>query len=343
MNKKALFVGTYAFAHLVVDAACAFLMLNVLDSSQHLIVSLLIYNALAFVLQVPIGYMVDAFLQPKLAALFGLLLVASSFLCWNSLFPALILVGIGNALFHVGGGSLILSLEAKRATFSGLYVAPGGIGLVFGTFLSTTSINVHLLFFPLFLLLLCAALYFVQIPTFHRVKVIKKTSNWSLLIVVLILIPIIVRSLIGLSFDFPWKENPMLLWFLTAAVAGGKIVGGVLADRFGLLNVGVGGMLFAAPLLAFFHIIPLLGLLGVFLFNFTMPVTLIAIFSLMPNRKGLTFGLTTAALFIGALPVLLGKSALFQDDFTVYALLAASTLLLYVTLRFVENRKTTNP
>lgn len=339
MIRTAPFVGSYALAHLVVDAACAFLVLGVLDIGAQPILSLLIYNALAFVLQVPIGAMVDRTLNPKIVAILGIMLVSCSFLFWNSLFVALILAGVGNAMFHVGGGSLILSLEVRKATYAGLFVAPGGLGLAIGTYSSLSHLVSSLLFFPMVLIVVCLVLYFVQIPSFNRKKVENETTRWGYLMVSFILIPIIARSIIGLSLDFPWKENPNLLWILTAAIALGKIFGGMIADKFGLVKVGVGGMLVSAPMLAFFHSIPLLGILGVFVLNFTMPVTLIAIWSLMPNRGGLAFGLTTAALFVGGLPVILGKCGWLQADFTVFTLIAVSAMILFATLQRMEKRK----
>lgn len=340
MNRTAPFVGSYALAHLVVDSACAFLVLGVLDIGSQPILSLLIYNSLAFVLQVPIGVMVDKFLNPKMAAMLGLVLVAFSFLIWNTLFAALILAGVGNALFHVGGGSLVLSLDLKKATYAGLFVAPGGIGLALGTYLSISHLVSSLLLFPMVLVFVCLGLYFIQIPLFNRKMQEKETTKQSVLIVSLILIPVIVRSLIGLSMDFPWKEQPNLLWMLTAAIALGKVFGGMLSDKFGLFKVGVGGMLVSAPLLAFFHSVPLLGILGMFVLNFTMPVTLIAIWSLMPNRRGLAFGFTTASLFVGALPVILGKSGWFQTEFIVFTLIVVSAMILFATLYYMEKQKT---
>ena len=48
------------------------------------------------------------------------------------------------------------------------------------------------------------------------------------------------------------------------------------------------------------------GLLAVFLFNMTMPVTLWAAARTLPGAKGFTFGLLTFALFLGFLPSFLG-------------------------------------
>ena len=230
------FITLYSFTHLVVDAACAFLLLGVLDIDENIIFSLLLYNALAFVLQAPFGYVIDKILNPKLAAVLGLILIAISFLFWNVLFAAIIIVSIGNALFHVGGGSLVLSLENKKATFSGIFVAPGGIGLALGSFLSVLPINI--LFFPLILIILCFTLCFIKTPKFIRTNENECISNYKILIIALIMIPIAIRSLIGLSVEFPWKENQILSILLILALAFGKVFGGILADKYGLLKIG---------------------------------------------------------------------------------------------------------
>ena len=42
---------------------------------------------------------------------------------------------MGNALFHVGGGSISLNLTPKKAFAPGIYVAPGAFGILLGTLL----------------------------------------------------------------------------------------------------------------------------------------------------------------------------------------------------------------
>ena len=63
----------------------------------------------------------------------GLVCVAGSFLFVDNLYMTLMLFSVGNALYHVGAGSLVLTLPDKKATFSGIYVAPGAMGLAIGT------------------------------------------------------------------------------------------------------------------------------------------------------------------------------------------------------------------
>ena len=333
------FITLYSFTHLVVDAACAFLLLGVLELNDFLILSLLLYNATAFVLQAPFGYLIDKILNPKLATIIGIVLIAVSFFFWNVLFAALIIVSIGNALFHVGGGSLVLSLKNKKATFSGLFVAPGGIGLALGTLLSVLPINVDFMLFPITLFILGLMLCFVKTPEFNRTSEKEGISNYRILIIILIMLPIAIRSLIGLSLEFPWKENQSLFLILAAALALGKVSGGILADRYGLIKVGVGGLLISTPLLAFFPTIPALGILGAFLFNFTMPVTLIAILNVMPQNKGLSFGLTTVALFIGALPVILSKNEWIKSESMVFVFIFSSAMILFFALYLVDKLK----
>jgi len=325
---------------MAVDAACAFLLLGVLELNDQIIVSIILYNAFAFVLQAPFGFIIDKALNPTLAAILGLVFIAVSFLFWNNIFAALILAGAGNALFHVGGGSLVLSLKNKKATFSGIYVAPGGIGLALGSYLAVSHTYINLLFFPLALVMLAMLLCFVETPGFNRIKESENISDYRILIVILILIPIVVRSMIGLSVEFPWKENQTLFLLLIAAIALGKVFGGILVDRYGLKKVGLGGLLIATPLLAFFSSIPFFGILGACILNFTMPVTLMAVESVMPKNKGLAFGLTTVALFIGAAPVILGKDLWIKNDWAVFSLILAASISLLAGLHIAGRNKT---
>lgn len=330
------FIATYAVAHLIADAASAFFFFGSLKLNGNLILFMLLYNATAFILQAPLGYLIDKALNPKLAAIVGLLFIALSFLFWSNPYVGLIFVGLGNALFHVGGGSLVLSLQRKKATFSGIFVAPGGIGLATGTFLSFSQVEIVPIMFPVILLVFSFILYFIRTPDFRHAVESDRIPDYTILFIALIMIPVAVRSLIGLSMEFPWKENQYLSWGLISALAMGKIFGGILADKFGLLRTGVGGLLISVPLLSFFPVIPFCGLMGAFVFNFTMPVTLLAILSVMPKNKGLSFGLTSAALFIGSLPTILGKDMWLKNNSVVFSSILMSAIVLFAVLISIQ-------
>lgn len=79
--------------------------------------------------------------------------------------------------------------------------------------------------------------------------------------------------------------------------------------------------------------LPLPGILAVFLFNMTMPVTLWAAARVMPGAKGFAFGLMTFALFLGFLPSWLGWPSLLAGP-AGYGLMALTSLaLLWFPLR----------
>ena len=47
----------------------------------------------------------------------------------------------------------------------------------------------------------------------------------------------------------------------------------------------------------------IISLLGVMMFSMTMPITLAILVSVLKNRPGLAFGLTTIGLFLGTAPI----------------------------------------
>lgn len=335
------FITLVSVAHMVVDAACAFLLLSLLDFYDNPLVALLLYNGVAFALQAPLGWVIDKWFNPKLAAILGLVFVAGSFLFVSSLYVALLLFSVGNALYHVGAGSLVLTLPEKKATFSGIFVSPGAMGLAIGTSLAASGAHLPLIMFPIVLLVLAGFVYGVGMPEFIRIKQAStgvKFKAWLLLIllVLLILVTISIRSLSGLSMNYPWKQDPWLAYALLAAVEAGKVVGGILADRFGLLKTGVWSLLLSTVLLSFYATVPALAIPGAFLFNFSMPVTLIAVLNLLPAYRGLSFGLTTVALYIGALPVLLGQNDWMYNPWIGFALFLLSTITLFIAIRLTK-------
>ncbi len=336
--KIAPFISLVSFAHMAVDAACAFLLLSLLGFYDNPLVALLLYNGVAFALQAPLGWVIDKWFHPKLAAMLGLLCVAGSFLFVNSLYVALLLFSVGNALYHVGAGSLVLTLPEKKATFSGIFVAPGAMGLAIGTSLAASGAQYPLFLFPIVLLVLAGLVYGVGMPDFIRIKQAStgvKANAWLLIIllVLLILVTISIRSMVGLSMDYPWKQDRWLAYALMVAVVGGKVMGGILADKFGLLKTGVWSLLLSTVLLSFYATVPALAIPGAFLFNFSMPVTLISVLNLLHEYRGLSFGLTTVAMYIGALPVLLGQNDWMYNPWIGFALILLSTITLFIALR----------
>lgn len=336
-RQKAIIISILGTSHAVVDFCCAAILYALVGKVDiiFLLKLVIIYNFLAFGLQSVFGFIADKTKEPLNYAIVGcLFLIAGISICKNPMLT-IVLMGIGNALFHIGGGIISLEMGNGQAKLPGAFVAPGAVGLFLGSFwgLIPNIENIWLAFFPL----ICIALMiFSDIPK-EKQKAYENKASIPVysVILLLILISVCIRSFVGLSFDFTAKDNFNLLLTLVLAIAAGKFTGGLLADKFGMFNTAVIGLLISAPLLKFGYI-PQLAILGMFLFNLTMPVTLTALANMMPNHKGLSFGLTTLALLIGFLPVICGfkvsQSMFTAEIVLISAVVTAISLKLYEKL-----------
>jgi FSR family fosmidomycin resistance protein-like MFS transporter len=117
-----------------------------------------------------------------------------------------------------------------------------------------------------------------------------------------------------MAVDLPWRQDSHLALLLVLAMVPGKACGGILADRFGWTKIAVTGAVLAAPLLTFLGQIPALAILGAFLLQWTMPVTLVAVARLFPRSPGFAFGLPCLALVLGALPAFTPYRSLVGQD-----------------------------
>ena len=321
-----------AAQHAAVDAACGVLLWGAVRNGRLGAASawaaFLIYNLLAFAVQPLLGLAVDRGSWARASAVTGAALTAAGLMAavWpGALTPAIVAAGLGNALFHVGGGILSLRLEPGRATAPGLFVAPGAAGVTAGILAGRAGTPAWP--FVAATALLGAALWLIWPALGHATRSGRRThataarlnpaahqalpladsprSGFAITIALLLLV-VALRSFVGLDLVMPWKSDVMLLALLTAAVVLGKAGGGVAADRFGWRPVACGALVVSVPLLAVGAASPWAGIAGVLVFNMTMPVTLAATARLLPGQEGFAFGLTCLALFCGALPVLAG-------------------------------------
>ena len=334
-GRSAANLTVYGGLHAVVDYASAGIVITAAayysGLSGHVVPLFILYNALAFGLQVFIGHASDRVGAPREVALIGSLLVviAIATLTFSPL-GAIILVGLGNAFYHVGGGSIALNVTPRRATAPGIYVAPGALGLFAGTL--AARYGHFTAYVPVVLIaLLVLASYVIELPHLDYTKVTAHRQRRFWLILFALLLAIGARSLVGLAILLPWKSHMALAVVLVVSVFAGKAFGGVLADRFGWAKVAVGSLLVSTPMLVLWPNVATLAILGMFLFNFTMPVTLTALSNLLPGRPGLSFGLTCLALLAGALPVLNGYTVL-SGRFVILAASVVAIVAVYIGL-----------
>ena len=335
MNTKTIkTVFIYGFTHLLTDAACmaalfSTIYFNALEQNFSFFL-IVLYNVLAFGLQSIIGDIFDKNKQPKLCAITGCILTAIAVLLWQKSLICTVLAGIGNAFFHLGGGIICLKKGQGKAAIPGMYVAPGAFGLFFGLI----SIKNGWFRPEMFALLHSFAILFI---IFDKLEIEEKQENLKynnfVLIANFLLLAIVIRSFIGLSINLDWKDNINLILFLTLAVVGGKFLGGIIADKFGWIRTSVIALLISSPLIAFGINYPVLYIIGIFFFNFTMPVTLTALANMMKDREGFAFGLTTLALVIGSMPMFAGIKLGNDNAILIFATVVISAVLIYFALK----------
>ncbi len=337
--KPWLMVFSYSTAHFIVDFACAFLMFSSIAETPEWYVCVLLYNFCAFAMQMPLGALADACNKNFLFAAAGCLLVAAAFGFTRLPYAAAVIAGIGNGMFHIGGGVDVLNISEKKSSALGIFVSPGAFGIYFGTILGKAG-GLSLPFVLSALLLAVAFIFFShraqggKYPLNAEFSLQSAASAPAIIGAFCLFLVVCLRSHVGLTLQFPWKSSGYWGLALICAVVFGKMAGGFAADRFGLLRTSAFS-LGAAAVLFLFPDIPVVGVLSLLLFNMTMPITLWAMAKIFPSAKGFSFGLLTFGLFIGFLPKYLdlGISAAPW----VFALLAVLSLtLLYVGIRKVK-------
>lgn len=344
-NKKLSFkiiasnLAVYGITHFVVDAICAGVVFSILkneivDTAQFFILVVL-YNILAFGLQFIFGFISDYFKSPQVTAFIGLLFTGISAVIFMH-YPviAVIFAGLGNALFHVGGGSISLNLTPKKAFAPGIYVAPGAFGILVGTLLGKSGQFVAWPFI-LGLVIFAVFIFIIKKPEMNYIK--KRETykyNYFEIILFFVFLSIAVRSLVGMILVFPWKSHIDLLIILTTAIVLGKGLGGILADKFGWVRVAVGALILSIPFLVFGANIPTLAIIGMFLFNITMPITLVTLSNILPGRPGFAFGLTCLALLLGSFPSFFIINGALSNSYFIFSVIIISAISLYFGLRF---------
>ncbi len=304
-----------SLAHFTVDFACAFLAGTMAD--QNLAVAIIIYNFCAFAMQMPLGVFVEGRFPPLKTAGVGMVAVLFAFLLSDFPAVALLIAGLGNALFHLGGGLSVMSASEKAAPL-GVFIAPGAFGIYFGAILDFT--------WALPILILVAVLAFLlwrkkDHTAFVRFDAKSVQFKGRYFVIAAMFLVVVLRGFVGLAQVFPWKSQWSLL-FVTAVVLG-KAIGGFLSDRFGAGIVGAVSLALSG-LCFLFPQSPVFGIAGVFLFQMTMPITLWVVCKL--TAKGLGFGLLTFGLFLGSIPIFIDYSVKAPLIILVAATLAIFTL-----------------
>lgn len=339
-------IHIYSFSHFVIDFACAYIVFHTLSLDRMWWFSILIYNFCAFALQMPIGLLADKLNRNVTITLLGFAFVIASYIPQLPFLLLAIFAGLGNALFHIGGGIEVMNASKGKASTLGIFVSPGAFGIYFGGMLGREKgIPTFWIIGALCILFLMLLLHntlrrntfvtenapvnlqFVLSDDQGKEGKNKKQFYKGLLLMTGLMVVVGLRSYMGVALTFSWKSTSVFSILLICGVVFGKALGGILSDFLGRKNT-----IFISLLLAAFcfpmaqH--PFFGIIALFLFNMTMPITLHIISQIMPNAKGFAFGILTFSLFLGYLPYYLNKIQI--TNFGIASVITVVSLLILI-------------
>lgn len=304
-------VGIGALLHFLVDGLClcCLYLIAFPFSLPRLAGIFVVYNVLAFLTQPLTGLLADRMHDRHwmLLAAVVLLLAAAMTVTFGIPFAgylAPVLLGMGNSLFHVWGGKQVVLKTGNDMRALGLFVSTGAFGLA----VAMVFFSLSLLYFFLLALCLLAVAYLKLEQNDERVGGALQDTPWSSrfeksrwLLLLVVVAFVMFRSFMGESFTSAIVKDNMVVLLIGLTAMLGKMVGGWIARRIGILPTLAAVLVVVSGCLLCRSSERYVMLTGLFAVNCTMPVTLYWANGLLKGREGLAFGLLAAALIPGYL------------------------------------------
>ena len=307
-------VGVSAALHFLVDGLCVCCVYMMAKSSGQYdwLGVVLTYNILAFMTQPFTGMLADKVRHRHWVLLISVVLLALAVLAVSvalsmgvveqGMWCVAVLLGMGNSLFHVWGGKQTVVTMGNEMLPIGFFVSTGAMGLAVGVVChSWMLLHVFLLAICLLAILYVRMDVSTDATTADGVVSSRFGTGIVWLSMTALVAFVLFRSYTGEVFSSGVHKTEVVLLLVGAAAMLGKIAGGWLAERFGIIRsmVVVLAVVTVCFLVGGSNVVMLL--LGVFMINCTMPVTLYLANVVLEGREGLAFGLLAAALLPGYL------------------------------------------
>ena len=322
-------------AHGVSDASAGLLIgLIIQQRSPQMNEHILLYNLLAFGLMPLAGLLFDRIHQPKLGAAAGLLLTLSGLLLTLvNLNLAILLIGIGSAGLHAGGGSVAITSTPGKASAAGVFAAFGVMGLALGGVASINYASAATFALIALLLILAAAIWFTPQVSRPAPQPTGAPRPVSYGLIILLVVAIALRSTVWVGAQMDVARYSSAAIWLALAAGTGKLAGGFGADRFGWRRWMLVSLAGAGLLLVFAsQWLPAL-MLGALLLQSLTPLSIAAVGRTLPEFPGLAASLALGtAIIAGGLPFFILASGWFGTGLLAVTLLA-SMLLYWFTLK----------
>ena len=342
---KPIYLGIlYSFVHFSVETACFYLLFSRMVATDYWFAYALIFDAVSFLPQSVVGYIADKFPRFPYGVLGLIIILASLFIKLNAL--AVIVISIGNVLSHVDGAEKTLNNCNNKITPNAIFVGGGAFGVVTGNLLGLLNVK-WLILIPIVLIIISVVVVLIiqkySIVDTENLPFTLKEVNDNIgdaFLIVLVLFVVTVRGYIGYAVPTDWNVSNFLTILLFVSMGAGKMLGGVLADKLGYKLTSFISLIASIPFLLFGNSIAVVSLVGVLLFNMTMPVTVGILYSRFPKNPGYAFGITTIGLFLGLVPqIFISINSLLIHQILVLTLSLTAYLVLVILLTKKSNLK----
>ena len=297
----------YFYIHFVVEVLCFYFLYSNYKGAVVWLIPF-IYDAFAFVPQSLIGYINDIKKEINMG-LIGIFLFFIGYIFFlyidTSVYIPLLIICFANACLHVSGAEATIKYGSGKLSNSAIFVAGGSFGVLVGRLLSTSLKSGSILFLPLVSIIPLVILAHEE--TFNlkghtKYSFLKKNVNAYVAILIAFFI-VIIRGYMGYGIPTSWNKSTFEMILLFTFMGIGKALGGILSDIFGIRKVAILSTLLAIPFLCFGDKLMIVSLIGICFFSMTMSITLGILLSVLKEKPGLAFGVTTIGLFLGTMPI----------------------------------------
>ena len=285
--------------HFVTDGLCSYLIFVKLypENPEMSIFVFFAYNILAFVTQSPVGLFIDKYNKPKLFLGISIVAMLLGYLFSDIWILSVFFIGMANSIFHIAGGKYVTDKSGNDISHLGIFVSTGAIGLVLGQrYLEIVALPY--IFFAI--LVICGLLMIFsedsETKSYSEEYIEADGANVALFAIVAV---VFIRSFVGKVITPEFSLSREIFLIISLATALGKAMGGICSKLVGVRITTYVSMALAALCLTLGVGSEVAFILGVFAFNFSMPITLYYANILLKGNEGFAFGTLAASLTPG--------------------------------------------
>lgn len=293
---------SYAIMTMMLDCACASMILGHLHlyaGEGKVAVLTILYNLISVCSRGIFAVFADRVQGKHNGVRIGVMIAVTGFILpvRFGLTCKVVLCAVGSAVFHAFCSSSVLSRSSFRAYDIGLYTAGTALGLgiaLFGQFWGFITVSFAMM-------IATASDRASGVAESYETAPQKAVTSPKMkyVFIPLIFLVLIIAGISGANTSMSVIDDKKSILIVYLLMAIGRIVGGILADKFDqtftlTLSLGAGSVL-----LVFGSATKLNAFIGIFIINLSIPIIFSLIYRLMPKWAGLSYSLVTGMYYLG--------------------------------------------